>query len=362
MKKLLPILFCAVLPGLAHADAVKAMLVVQNHASEEFKKPLSNVGTRLSTALSGNGQFEIIDPNDAVGDDQNRGVWGEKMPASAATRLAENLGAQALITASIDDVSEIETAGAVRQLSVTMTLQAKRIPSGASVGGEEVTVLSRKYTLNEYKTNNRPIYSQLISELCKQGSSMFLSKMAGVKWEQDAANKVMVAFGCNYPGADVSIDGFSYGTAGTIGEAPLQIPVSPGNHNLTVSYPFALPYNVRAMFMANSTYLVTLEPTEEGRRRAKDDAYFAELLDRAHKSGATDDFCRTEKAKGYAQYLASSHTRIEGMPQVLTKWNWGSGKIESPDLGLKPAGGSEKPVETTDAILKKAGEAVNGVK
>lgn len=350
---------CVALCGAADADAVKAMLVVQNHASAEFRKPLSNIGTRLSTALSGDGLFEIIDPNDAVGDNQNRGVWGEKMPLSSATRLAESLGAEALIVASIDDVSPIVTAGVVQQLSVTMTLQAKRVPSGASVGGEELTVMTRKYTLTEFKTNANVIYAQLMSQLCKRITDVFLPKMAKVSWTA-APQKVMVAFGCNYPGADVSIDGISYGTAGTIGEAPLQVPVSPGVHNLTVSYPFANPYTVRAMFMANSTYMVSLEPTEEGRRRRKDDAYFAELLDRARKSGATDDFCRSEKAKGYAQYLASSHTRIEGMPQVLTKWNWGSGTIESPDLGLKPAGGSEKPVESTDAILKKAGEAVNG--
>ena len=361
MKRFLSVGLCALLGLSAGAEPVKAMLVVQNHASEEFRKPLSNLGTRLSTALSGEGIFEIIDPNDAVGENQNRGVWGEKMPLSAATRLAEHLGAQALITASIDDVSEIATAGVVKQLSVTMTLQAKRIPSGASVGGEEVTVLSRKYTMNEYRVNARPIYSQLMSELCKRISAAFLPKMANVKWQQ-TTQKVMVAFGCNYPGADVSIDGVSYGTAGTIGEAPLQVPVSPGVHNLEVSYPFAHPYKVQANFMANSTYMITLQPTEEGRRRVKDDAYFAELLDRAHKSGATDDFCRNEKAKGYAQYLSSSHTRIEGMPQVLTKWNWGSGTMESPELGLKPAGGSEKPVETTDALLKKAGDSVNGTR
>lgn len=361
MKSFLLVGLCVTLGLAAGADPVKAMLVVQNHACEEFRKPLSNLGSRLSVALSGDGTFEIIDPNDAVGENQNRGVWGEKMPLSAATRLAEHLGAQALITASIDDVSEIATAGVVKQLSVTMTLQAKRIPSGASVGGEEVTVLSPKYTMTQYRTNARPIYSQLMSELCKRISTAFLPKMANVKWSQ-ASQKVMVAFGCNYPGADVSIDGVSYGTAGTVGEAPLQVPVSPGIHNLTVSYPFAHPYKVQANFMANSTYMITLQPTEEGRRRSKDDAYFAELLDRARKSGATDDFCRSEKAKGYAQYLSSSHTRIEGMPQVLTKWNWGSGTIESPDLGLKPAGGSEKPVETTDAILKKAGDSVNGTR
>lgn len=361
MRSIVVMCLCAAVCGAVRADAVKAMLVVQNHASEGFRKPLSNIGTRLSTALAGDGTFEIIDPNDAIGDTQNRGVWGEKMPLSSATRLAENLGAQALIVASIDDVSVISTAGVVQELSLSMTLQAKRVPSGASVGGEELTVISRKYTKNEFRTNGSSIYSDLMSRLCRKVSEMFLPKMAKVTW-QSSDQKVMVAFGCNYPGADVSIDGVSYGTAGTVGEAPLQVPVSPGLHNLTVSYPFAHPYNVRAMFMPNSTYMIALEPTEEGRRRRKDDAYFAELLDRAHKSGATDDFCRTEKAKGYAQYLASSHTRIEGMPQVLTKWNWGPGTIESPDLGLKPAGGSEKPVETTDAVLKKVGDAVNGVK
>ena len=359
MKKIL-LTFCAAAAMGALADAVPALLVVQNHASEEFRKPLSNLATRLSAALSGD-TFEVIIPDDAIGENQNRGVRGENMPLSSATRLAENLDAKALIIASVDDVSVVGTAGVVQQLSATMTLQAKRVPSGASVRGVEVVTNSIKYTNSQFETNAKAIYADLMSKLCRGAAEQLLPKAAGIAWGKGPA-QVMVAFGCNYPGADVSIDGVSYGTAGTIGEAPLQVPVSPGIHNLTVSYPFAHPYTVRAKFMANSTYMVSLELTEEGRRRRKDDAYFAELLDRAQKSGATDDFCRSEKAKGYAQYLASSHTRIEGMPEVLNKWNWGSGTIESPDLGLKPAGHSEKPVETTDALLKKAGEAVKGAK
>ena len=359
MKRIVLPVVAAMMCGGALADPVPALLVVQNHASEEFRKPLSNLATRLSAALSGD-TFEVIIPDDAIGENQNRGVRGENMPLSSATRLAENLDAKALIIASVDDVSVVGTAGVVQHLSATMTLQAKRVPSGAGVRGIEVTGTSLKYTLNDFSTNANAIYAELMSSLCRNAADQFLPKVANVAWGAAPAT-VMVAFGCNYPGADVSIDGVSYGTAGTVGEAPLRVPVSPGMHNLTVSYPFAHPYSVRAKFMANSTYLVSLEPTEEGRRRRKDDAYFAELLDRAHKSGATDDFCRSEKAKGYAQYLASSHTRIEGMPEVLTKWNWGSGTV-SPDLGLKPAGHSEKPVETTDEILRKAGEAAKGAK
>lgn len=339
----------------ASADPVKALLIVQNHADEQFRKPLSNLATRLSTALSGD-MFEIVDPNDAVGENQNRSPRGENMPLSAATRLAEHLGADALITASIDDISEISTAGAVKQLSVTMTLQAKRVPSGGAVGGVEINILSRKYTNTEYANNSRAFYSQLISQICRSASEQFLSKVAGVKWNRDPG-KVMVAFGCNYPGADVSIDGVSYGTAGVPGGAPLQVPVSPGVHNLTVSYPFAHPYKVQANFMANSTYLITLTETDEGRHRRKDDAYFAQLLDRAARSGATDDFCRSERAKGYAKYLSSSHIRIEGMPQVLAKWNCGRVTESSPELGLKSDQGDAK-VESTEAILRKAAESL----
>ena len=358
MKKYSVALCLTLAAGLALADPVKALLVVQNHIGAECLIKLPNLATRLSAALSGE-IFEVIDPNDVIGEDLNRSVKGETMPLSSATRLAENLGAAALITASIDDISEV-TVGSpalVKQLSVTMTMQAKRVPSGGGTAGIEVTALSRKYTVADMKQNQGVIYAQLISQICKSAVQQFLPQVAKVEWRA-AGQKVMVAFGCNYPGADVSIDGVSYGTAGTIGEAPLQVPVSPGIHNLIVTYPFALPYKVQANFMANSTYMISLQPTEEGRRRSKDDAYFAQLLDRAAKSGATDDFCRTERAKGYAKYLSSSHTRIEGMPQVLTKWNWGIGNNQSsPDLGLKPQQGDEQ-VESTEKILKKAADQV----
>ncbi|MGN0833625.1 MAG: PEGA domain-containing protein [Kiritimatiellia bacterium] len=356
MKKS-PIALAAVLVALsAFADPVKALLVVQNHTGAECLLKLPNLATRLSAALSGD-VLEVIDPNDVIGEDQNRSVKGENMPLSSATRLAENLGAAALVTASIDDISEV-TVGSpaiARQLTVTMTLQAKRVPSGGGTGGVEVMALSRKYTPDDMRQNQRAIYAQLMSQICKNAAQQLLPQVAKVSWTAPA-QKVMVAFGCNYPGADVSIDGVSYGTAGTIGEAPLQVPVSPGIHNLTVSYPFAEPYRVQAHFMPNSTYVISLQPTEEGRRRRKDDAYFAQLLDRAAKSGATDDFCRTERAKGYARYLASSHTRIEGMPQVLAKWNWGNAN-QSPELGLKPEQGDEQ-VESTETVLKKAAEQV----
>ena len=93
-------------PQPKNSGAVDAVLVVQNHASDEFRKPLSNIGDRVAAALGGE-VFNLIDPNDAVGDGQNRGPWGENMPLSSATRLAENLGAQTLVTASVDEANVV---------------------------------------------------------------------------------------------------------------------------------------------------------------------------------------------------------------------------------------------------------------
>ncbi len=315
----------------AAAEPVPALLVVQNHAGAEYRAPLSNLSSRLSAALSGD-VFEVIDPGDAVGDFQNVAPGGETMPLSSAARLAETLGAKVLLVASVDDVSVVGTAGVVRQLSAVMTLQAKRVPSGAGVKGVTVTAVSRKYTNEEFAANADAAYSQLVTGLCRDATARFLPAVAQLKWA-DAPAKVNVAFACNYPGADVSIDGVSYGTAGTVGGAPLRVQATPGVHNLAVTFPFAEPYRVRAVFSENSSFMVTLAPTAEGLRRSRDDAYFAELLDRARKSGDTDDFCRTEKAKGYAKYLSSSHTRIEGMPETISTWNWGDGEA-GPAIGL----------------------------
>lgn len=359
MRKALVFACAAVSALVAAAAPVKALLVVQNHVGEEYEKPLSNLATRLSSALSGS-VFEIVNPDDGVGVAQNRQAAGEQLPASSAVRLAESLGAVALITASVDDYSVV-TVGSpalTKRLTATMTLQAKRVPGGEGLPGAEVTVTTRNYTTAEFDQNRNAIHAELVSRLCRQAAGQLLPNVAQVKWTE-GADKVQVAFGCNWPGASVEIDGISRGTAGTLGQAPLKLRVSPGVHRLKVSFgTFVLPFETEAAFEEGTSFMITLQETDEGIRRRQQDAYFAELLDRAHKNGAADDFCRTERARGYAKYLSSSYVRIKGMPQVLSKWNWGKVTESSPDLGLRPTGGDEEKVESTKEVLEKAAKEV----
>lgn len=337
----------------AAAEPVDAVLIIQNHASDDFQKPLSNLGDQLSQALSGD-LFNVIDPNDAIGDEQNRGPWGENMPVSAATRLAENLEAQALLTAAVGETSVIGygAPAKVQAVRMSLTLSAKRLPKGANVAAVTVTETSRKVTPDTLSQNAEAIYSELVRSLVAKASSQFLAKCEGVKWRDVVLKLVEVGFGCNFPGADVSIDGVSYGTAGTIGEPPLKVKVSEGLHNLKISYPYALPYEVRARLQEGTTFIAVLHLDDDGRRIRKEDKYFDTLMDRIEKSGATDDDVRLIRANGYGKYLSSSYTRIHGMPQVLSMRD-----CDMPDFGLNPDREGDGVQTSTRDLFDQAGAA-----
>lgn len=354
--------FCAIslLVGAAPAqesapdrEQIDALLVVQNHASDEFQKPLSNLGDRLSERLSGE-RFNIIDPNDAIGEDLNRGPWGENMPLSSATRLAENLDAQALITAAVGETSVVGygAPARVQAIRMTLTLSAKKLPKGATVASVTVTETSPKMTPEALSQNAEAVYAELVGNLVAKASEQFLSKCETVRWRDIVLRLVEVGFGCNFPGADVSIDGVSYGTAGTIGQPPLRVRVSEGLHNLKISYPYTEPFEVRAKLQEGTTFMVVLRENEEGRRIRKEDAHFDALIDRIYKSGATDDDVRILRAQGYARYLESSYTRIHGMPQFLSMRD-----CEMPDFGLNPDREGDGVETRTGDLIDAAGTA-----
>lgn len=336
---------------IVRAEPMDALMVVQNHAADEFQKPLSNLGDRLSAALSGD-RFNIIDPNDAIGDGQNRGPWGENMPLSAATRLAESLDAQALVTAAVGEASVVGfgAPAQVQAARMTLTLSAKRLPKGANVASVTVTETSRKMTPEQLTQNADSVYSELVGRLVEKATAEFLAKCEQVAWSDVALKTVEVAFGCNFPGADVAIDGVSYGTAGTVGQAPLRVKVSDGLHNLRISYPYTLPFEVRARFQEGTTFMVVLRENDEGRRIRKEDRYFDTLMDRIEKSGATDDAVRMIRTRGYGKYLSSSWTRIEGMPQILSMRD-----CQPPELGLNPGKDGDGTGTSTQELFEQGG-------
>lgn len=355
MKRTL-LLLLSLVPLLAPAEPFGAALVVQNHASAEFDKPLSEIADEFLACLSESDLFNIVLHDDVLDEDLNRDTESPAQSGMSATGLGGNLRVPFLITAAIGETS-VEGFGvpAVFQtVRMKCTLSLKKVPSGKTVVSVTQSAESDELTPAELDQNGESVYSDLVAKLAKKTSKAFLAKCQRNRERiaPEPLKTVEVAFGCNFPGADVSIDGVSYGTAGTIGEPPLRVKVSDGLHNLKISYPYTEPYEVRAKLQEGTTFIAVLSLTEEGRRIRKEDEYFDTLMDRIEKSGATDDAVRLLRARGYAKYLSSSYTRIHGMPQVLSMRD-----CDMPDFGLDPDKDGDGVETPTNDLLDKAGAA-----
>lgn len=343
-------------PVQSAARPVRAVLVVQNHAGDEFSKPLSNVGSRLRAKLAGK-RFAVIEPNDRVGTEQNRGPDGEPLPPSSAVNLALASEGELLLTASVDEAS-VDTIGTPgprqRQFAqMTMTIAAVQLPLGESVVAETFTAKSDSVPTEMLSVRADALYNQTVQRLVDGAAAKFL---AACETADDWANVtvpeyVVVGFGCNLPGANVLLDGLSRGTAGGPGAPVLKVRTWRGIHHVRIESDFMRPFETEALLEDGTSFLAVLKENDEGRQRRKEDRHFDILMDRIEKAGATDDDVRILRAEGYSKYLSSSYTRIEGMPQILNAHDF------NPDFGLGSAADDDTG-ESTDAYIRELGASI----
>lgn len=331
------------------ADKTRALLIVQQHGgSTDTGLTLQQLGDWLATAL-GSDAFSVVNPHDVIGTAQNVGPWGEYMPAASATELASKIGTPVLLTASVTDVRLRNIGGTDPGVEAVLefTLSAKGVPGGELQASVNATARSKKQpSLLSFRQNAADLWSGVAKEGA-YGAAPALCKA----WREAAGKTATVApvrafFASNVPGSVVRLDGVAYGT---IGAEPLAISVTPGMHNLEIAYPGMEPFQELAMIQEGSSFVTVLSLTDASAAAAKQDAYFQTVMDRAQKSGLTDDLVREIIAKGYAQYLSASHAKIEGMPQTLQT----GGPL--PSLGLNPVSPA-RPVDTptTAELLQKA--------
>ena len=300
------------------AEPVKALLVVQNHV-KDTSPVMASVGDQFASAL-GDELFEIINPNDVIGENQNAGHWGEKMPTSSAVRLAETCGADILITAAISDLStkRIGSPALAGCMVVTWSIAAKRVPSGGTICSVTVPCEGPKHAASTFSANAQLSFDEALRGSIRTASSAFLAKATQKKFSPRKSEVVSVAFVANVMGADVKIDGISRGIAATDISKPFTVEISKGLHNLEIAYPFMIPYKTTVRFDSPSTFAVNLHESPAGRAMRMEDKAFDVAVDRIVKGGATDDDVKLIKARGYAKCLEASSFKIEGMPERLT--------------------------------------------
>lgn len=331
MKKLF-LLLVGVLAAIAVVAAPrKIALVVQNHTSDASALPMAAFTDTLSSRLSGS-TMRIVNPHNVIGVNQNRSAGGEVMPEASAQEIGRMLGADGVVTASIQEFTgeDIGVPAIAHSLKVRLALNLVDAATGETVCGVDGVEFSKNYTAEKVKADTATLYEGLMHAAAAKGAEKLLAKVATSEWNPGASDIAHVNFTCNIQGADVRVDGVAMGTA------PAMIEVPKGVHNLTVEYPFCVPYATKAYFTDGQTYNVVLQLDATGRDRFKNESLFAETIDRIRKTGATDDYVRRTLADGTSQYWKNSGVKIE--------------KGEVKDLKLAPPGGAETVAPQSPAV------------
>lgn len=177
----------AVFSAFATMDAAsapkKVALVVQNHAAPGVHVPMMALTDALAAKLSGRG-FQVINPYNNVGTDQNRSPAGEATPQVSAMELARKLGADGAITASVLELHDTTygTPPRVHQFTVRLALNLADAQTGATVCGETVTNTSPKYTNNQVAQNRARYIGDLLYEAAQECARRLAANPALANW------------------------------------------------------------------------------------------------------------------------------------------------------------------------------------
>lgn len=299
----------------AEPQAIKAALIVQNHVTDTYAQYMSGLTDLLTAELADRGIL-VINPATVIGENQNAIPQGEIMPAASAKNLANMLGADYLITASFRSVgSKSKGAGDMRftTLTLRMTMSIADGADGTVFAGESITVDSPRMTAQSAASNLDETFNEMLDMAATECADRFVAKLAarGVK-PPDSATRAQVTFTGNVPGANILIDGVSFGTL------PAVVSVPAGIHNVVVEYPFCMPFASRAMLTDGQVFNAQLELSPEGYARWRDKETFLTIIERVKASGATDDYVRRVIADGKAEALHNSFFKWDGALQTLT--------------------------------------------
>ena len=165
------------------ATPMKVALIVQNHIPAKVGIPMMALTDALTAKLSGRG-FQVINPYNAVGKNQNRNALGEKTPDLSAIKLARQLRADGAITASVIEFldSTIGTPPILHQYSIRISLNLADAQTGAAICGETIKLKSPKYTNNQVKTNRQEYLSDLMYAAAEECAAKLEANPAVKNW------------------------------------------------------------------------------------------------------------------------------------------------------------------------------------
>ena len=176
-----------------HVVVRKVALVVQNHAAKGADIPFMALTDALTAKLSGRG-FQVVNPYNNVGMNQNRNVHGEWTPPVSAIELARQLGAEGAITASVLDFldSTLGTPPILHQYSVRVSINLADAGTGAAICGETIKMKSPKYTNNQVAQNKQEYLGDLLHAAAEECAAKMEANPAVRGWRPSPYKRSLI--------------------------------------------------------------------------------------------------------------------------------------------------------------------------
>ena len=367
MRSFLSVLFCVLFALPSVAAPARCLLVVNNRCTNVETLPLNSIAATLEASLAGD-RFTLVNPKTAMGDDAQ---------SDSPRTMAQKLDCSFILTATIQEFvgESIGVPVVANKLKVRLSLNLAKAATGDTVCGIMNSEYSKNYSIERVNEDNANLFEDLLHGALASTAKKFLKKAETSKIAAPDVALCKVFFGCNVLGADIQIDGASYGTL------PAEIKISPGIHRIEVSYPpYYIPFERReAKLFDGQTFAAVLQLTDEGRalkeqdRKIKNEqngvddsrterselfkkqlALADELLARYRKSGATDDYVRKTVADGVSVYWKNSHGQIAITDGKAEKIEFATPKTTTNDPVVVPDTGNA--LKALREILGSRGE------
>lgn len=171
----------AAMAGLANQPKT-VVLIVQNHSTPGSRIPMGALTDALTAKFSSE-NFQVINPYNAVGENENRTIVGEMLPKMSAMELARGLGAQGAITASVIEFLDttIGDPPVFHQYVMRLAFNLADAQTGGTICGETIKVQSPKYTIKQDLANRRAYLGDLMYSAAEQCAKMLKEKSVGWK-------------------------------------------------------------------------------------------------------------------------------------------------------------------------------------
>lgn len=346
---LICVLCSAVLPFAASAEneetstdqsMLRAAIFVTNRAGKEYQNKVDILNDLITTRLTDKG-FSIIDKQVVVDkfreardedSDMKKTIEAltsgaidfsveESMKDASALRLAQMIGADYLVMATINSIGDTTKKfkgkgtlygvdNEVTDYTLRVALKILEAGQGGSIYGDVVKVIERIPQTDNLEIESSDIINNLLEEAAVEvadniGGRVKEIRMAKVKHSGGVPFTIITN---GIDGATIELDGAVIGSASS---EPVNFIAPPGIHMMRITKQWFIPWEKPVNIYADQVLNVTIELTDAGIARFKDLEGFKTEMAIAREQSEADAYATKAVATGEEKKREASYIRLD---------------------------------------------------